>query len=75
MVGTVRPTAVTVIRHAIRGALLVDEIVEPSTGQTFHRLPGGGIDFQELARDTVARELDEEYRLAVGRMPTDPSEG
>lgn len=63
--GIVRPTAVAVIQHPVTGALLVDEIVEPGTGRTFHRLPGGGIDFQELAHDTVARELDEEYGLAV----------
>ena len=65
IMGTVRATAVAVIRHPLTGALLVDEIVERGTGQTFHRLPGGGIEFQELAHDTVARELDEEYGLAV----------
>jgi ADP-ribose pyrophosphatase YjhB (NUDIX family) len=64
-VGAVRPTAVAVIRHPLTGALLVDEIVEPGTGRAFHRLPGGGIDCQELAHVTVARELDEEYGLAV----------
>jgi ADP-ribose pyrophosphatase YjhB (NUDIX family) len=63
--GNVRATAVAVIRHPLTGALLVDEIVERGTGRTFHRLPGSGINFQELAHDTVARELDEEYGLTV----------
>jgi ADP-ribose pyrophosphatase YjhB (NUDIX family) len=61
----VRPIAVAVLRHPRTGQLLVDEITEPDTGQAFHRLPGGGIEFGEPGRRTVERELSEQYGLTV----------
>lgn len=61
----VRALAVAVIRRPGTGQLFVDEMVDPATGRTFHRLPGGGVEFGETARRTVERELTEEYGLAV----------
>jgi ADP-ribose pyrophosphatase YjhB (NUDIX family) len=61
----VRPIAIAVIRHPATRALLVQEGVGPESGRIFHRPPGGGIEFQELACDTIARELDEEFGLGV----------
>lgn len=54
-----------VIRRPGTSQIFVDEIVDPSTGRVAHRPAGGGIEFGELAADTVTRELREEYGLAV----------
>jgi 8-oxo-dGTP pyrophosphatase MutT (NUDIX family) len=59
-----RPIAIALIRRA-DGALLVTSAVEPGTGRTLVRPPGGGIDAGETAADAVARELQEELGLAV----------
>lgn len=42
------------------GAVLVQRGTDPSTGQSFHRLIGGGIDFGETATQAVVREWQEE---------------
>jgi 8-oxo-dGTP pyrophosphatase MutT (NUDIX family) len=55
----IRPIAIAVVRDA-KGALLVTSAVDPTTGRTFARPPGGGIDPGELAADAVVRELQEE---------------
>lgn len=59
-----RPIAIAIIRRA-DGALLVTSAVEPGTGRTLVRPPGGGIEHGESAADAVARELQEELGLAV----------
>lgn len=59
-----RPIAIAVIRRE-DGALLVTSAVEPGTGRTLVRPPGGGIEQGETATDAVARELREELGLAV----------
>lgn len=53
------------IRHPETGQLFVDEIVESGTSRTFHRPAGGGIEFGEPASQTLVRELEEEYELAI----------
>ncbi|WP_306232217.1 NUDIX domain-containing protein [Agrococcus beijingensis] len=60
----IRPIAIAVVRDAA-GALLVTSAVDPSTGRTLARPPGGGIEPGELAADTVVRELLEELGLEV----------
>lgn len=59
-----RPIAIAAIRRA-DGALLVTSAVEPGTGRTLVRPPGGGIENDESPADAVARELQEELGLAV----------
>lgn len=60
-----RALAVAVIRHAVTGALFVDEVFEPASGRTYHRASGGGIEFGEHAAHTLVRELAEEYGLEI----------
>ena len=55
----IRPIAIAVVRGA-DGALLVTSAVEPATGRTLARPPGGGIEPGELASETIVRELREE---------------
>ena len=47
------------------GKILVLEGHDPIKGQTFYRPLGGGIEFGELAQQTVVRELQEEIGAAV----------
>lgn len=61
----VRAIALALLRHPERPAVFVDQGTRPGTGEVYHRLAGGGIEHGELARDTVARELAEEYGLQV----------
>lgn len=63
-----RPIAVVVARRG--NDLLVQRGTDPDTGEPFHRLVGGGIEFGETAAEAVARELDEELgaRLADIRL-------
>ena len=60
-----RPLAVAVIRHPRTRAIFVDETTEPGTGRVHHRAVGGGIEFGELAVQTLVRELSEEYGLQI----------
>ncbi|UZN03365.1 NUDIX hydrolase [Cellulomonas sp. S1-8] len=65
VVPLVRALALAVIRRPGTSQIFVDEVVEPTTGLTFHRPAGGGIEFGEAASQTVVRELQEEYGLAI----------
>jgi ADP-ribose pyrophosphatase YjhB (NUDIX family) len=53
-----------VIRRPDDGALLVSEEANPS-GELFHRLLGGHVEFGEYALDTVHREFQEEIGQAL----------
>ena len=59
-----RPCAFVVLRSGDR--YLVSEMADGLIG-TFYRPPGGGIEFGEHSRDTVVRELREEFDLVVDR--------
>jgi 8-oxo-dGTP pyrophosphatase MutT (NUDIX family) len=59
----IRPVALALIRHG--GSILVEQGRDEVKGETFFRLLGGSIDFQELAADTIRRELDEELGAEV----------
>jgi ADP-ribose pyrophosphatase YjhB (NUDIX family) len=50
------------------GRLLVQRGTDPTTGEPFHRLVGGGVDFGETVAQALARELHEELgtRARVG---------
>lgn len=57
-----RPVAQAVLRRG--GALLVIETTEVSTGRQFYRLPGGTIEFGERGKDSVVREIQEEFGVS-----------
>jgi ADP-ribose pyrophosphatase YjhB (NUDIX family) len=46
-------------------AVLAQEGSYPQTGEVYYRLPGGGIDLGELARDAAIREIREELEAEV----------
>src|SRR5215208_350542 len=57
-----RPCAFVFLRSGSR--ILISEMVDEAEG-TFHRPPGGGIEFGEHSREAAARELQEEFDLVV----------
>jgi 8-oxo-dGTP pyrophosphatase MutT (NUDIX family) len=59
----IRPIALALIRHG--DSILVEEGRDEVKDETFFRLLGGSIDFQELGADTVRRELGEELGAEV----------
>ncbi|WP_347757102.1 NUDIX domain-containing protein [Agrococcus sp. ProA11] len=59
-----RPIAIAMLWRA-DGALLVTSAVEPGTGRTLVRPPGGGLERDEAAADAVVRELREELGVAI----------
>lgn len=58
----IRPIAIGVVRRD-DGALLVTSALDPATGRTYARPPGGGIEPGERAVETVVRELREELGI------------
>ncbi len=62
----VRAIAIGIVRRH-DGALLVTSAVEPGSGRTLVRPPGGGIDPGESAMDAVVRELREELGVETRR--------
>ncbi|MCU0328204.1 MAG: NUDIX domain-containing protein [Chitinophagales bacterium] len=54
----IRPIALAYIEH--QGKWLVQEGYDPIKALTFYRFLGGGIEFQEISREAIARELREE---------------
>ena len=60
---SIRPLAVCVFRHG--GKILVTELCDPQNKEIFYRPLGGGIEFGELAADTIKRELMEELGAEV----------
>lgn len=61
---TPRPIAIAMLWRA-DGALLVTSAVEPGTGRTLVRPPGGGVEPGETAADAVVRELREELGVEI----------
>ena len=59
----IRFLALCVFHH--HGKILVNVFNDPATGQTLCRPLGGGIEFGELGRDAIAREIDEELRQPI----------
>jgi 8-oxo-dGTP pyrophosphatase MutT (NUDIX family) len=59
----IRPLAICLFSHG--GRILVSEEYDPSTGETFYRPLGGGIEFGEHSTDTIHRELMEEIGAQV----------
>ncbi|MFJ4456043.1 NUDIX hydrolase [Pseudomonas sp. NPDC089392] len=54
----IRFLALCVFHH--QGKILVNVFEDPASGQTLCRPLGGGIEFGELGRDAIAREVHEE---------------
>ncbi len=54
----IRFLALCVFHH--QGKILVNVFDDPASGQTLCRPLGGGIEFGELSRDAIAREIFEE---------------
>lgn len=59
----IRFLALCVFHH--QGKILVNVFDDPASGQTLCRPLGGGIEFGELGRDAIAREIDEELGQAI----------
>jgi 8-oxo-dGTP pyrophosphatase MutT (NUDIX family) len=64
-VSRLRAIAIAVIRRPRDGALLVLDGNDPATCERFFRPLGGGIEFGELAAQTVVRELREEIGAEI----------
>lgn len=63
---TIRTIAICVILHRDHtDRIIVAEGYDPVKAQTFYRPLGGRIEFGELSRDTVVRELREEIEAEV----------
>jgi 8-oxo-dGTP pyrophosphatase MutT (NUDIX family) len=62
----IRPIAICVVRRD--EFILVFEGHDPTKPETFYRPLGGGIDFGETGRETVARELREELGAEIGNI-------
>ena len=60
---TIRPIAICIIEH--EGKIFVGEGIDEVKGETFYRPLGGGIEFGELAFDTVKREFMEELSAEI----------
>ena len=56
--GTIRPLVIAVFRHGDR--ILAAKGNDPLKGETFYRPLGGEIEFGELSRDALVREIREE---------------
>jgi|SRR5690554_2330854 8-oxo-dGTP pyrophosphatase MutT (NUDIX family) len=59
----IRPLVIAVFRHKDR--ILVAEAYDPVKGETFYRPLGGEIEFGELSRDAIVREIREEIGAEI----------
>lgn len=62
----IRFLALCVFHH--QGKILVNVFDDPSSGQTLCRPLGGGIEFGELGRDAIAREIAEELGQPISAV-------
>jgi ADP-ribose pyrophosphatase YjhB (NUDIX family) len=62
----VRPIAIAIIER--EDELLVERGLDPVAQKVYYRPLGGGIEFDEMAEDTVRREFVEELGLAIERL-------
>jgi 8-oxo-dGTP pyrophosphatase MutT (NUDIX family) len=66
LIGQIRVIALAIIRR--EDDILVLEGYDPSTGVTFYRPLGGGVEFGEYGDQTVARELREELGVELAHV-------
>ena len=59
----IRPIAICVFLK--NNKILVSEGYDPVKAQTFYRPLGGGIEFGEISKDTIYREIMEEVKVEV----------
>jgi 8-oxo-dGTP pyrophosphatase MutT (NUDIX family) len=59
----IRPLALCIFHN--NGKILVNQFHDATSGQSFYRPIGGGIEFGERSRDAVVREVQEELGLAI----------
>lgn len=59
----IRPNALAIIQKD--GYLLAAKGKDKTTGKVFYRLMGGGIEFGELAAETLKREIKEELGVSI----------
>lgn len=60
---TIRPIAIAIIER--ENELLVERGVDPVAQKIYYRPLGGGIEFGEMAEETIVREFDEELGLEI----------
>jgi ADP-ribose pyrophosphatase YjhB (NUDIX family) len=63
MPGQIRVLALALFRQEDR--ILVLEGYDPVKGETFYRLPGGGVEFGEYGQAAIAREMREELGAEI----------
>ncbi len=63
MPGQIRVLALALFRQDDR--ILVLEGYDPVKGETFYRLPGGGVEFGEFGQAAIAREMREELGAEI----------
>ena len=61
----IRVIAIGIILNPIRSGLLAFEGIDSETGQQYCRPLGGGVEFGELGRETLTREMREELGVEI----------
>lgn len=62
----IRPHTQVIIKH--ENKVFVHEMKDKVSGETFYRAVGGGIEFGEISREVLCREIKEEFNTTVNNV-------